>query len=101
MQDSKLFLNVKFLSKREFFSEYLFKYDEKTIYYLTQKYNYKVSIAKSFLDNMLCLDNEKKNSAKLQFLIKLKQELNENKLLIYNKLFITYYINISLRNLKK
>ena len=32
-----LFLNVKFYTKKDFFKEYFFDYNEKTIYYLVNK----------------------------------------------------------------
>jgi len=78
--ETKIFLNVKFFTKKEFFCEYLFKYDEKTISYLVNKYNYKVDIAKMYLDNLYFVEDKNYKSNKLNFLVKLKRELIDNNL---------------------
>lgn len=83
------FLNIKFYTKKEFFNEYFFKYDENTLYYLIKKYNYKIDVAKMYLDNLIYIDTNKKyKSNKLNYLVKLKEELNNNNLLIYNDNFL-------------
>ena len=92
----KIFLNVKIMSKKEFFNEYLFKYNEKTISYLVNVYNYKVDVAKMYLNNLYHVDNKEYKDSKLQFLVNLKNELIEKKLLIFNDLFKT---NISKKNI--
>ena len=85
MSKNHIFLNVKFYSKKEFFKEYLFNYNEKTLVFLTQKYNLKIDIAKMYLDNLFYIDvNKKYNSPKLQYLVNLKKELDDNNLLEYN-----------------
>ena len=82
------FLDIKFYTKKEFFEEYLFKYDEKAICYLIDKYNYKIEIAKMYLDNLKYIDeNIIYKSSKLNYLVKLKKELDDNNLIIYNKEF--------------
>ncbi len=87
LSEKKLFLNIKFFSKKEFFNEYLFKYNERTLAYLINKYNYKVDIAKMYLNNLYNIENKKYSNEKLQFLTNLKEELNEKKLLTYNENF--------------
>jgi len=94
--ETKIFLNVKFFTKKEFFCEYLFKYDEKTISYLVNKYNYKVDIAKMYLDNLYFVEDKNYKSNKLNFLVKLKRELIDNNLLIFNNNFKKFINNFKI-----
>jgi len=94
MSQNHIFLNVKFYSKKSFLDEYLFKYDEKTIYYLVNKYNLKVDIAKMYLDNLKVVEDKFYNNPKIDYLVNLKKELDNEKLLKYNiefKEFIKNY----------
>jgi len=91
MSKNHIFLNVKFYSKKEFLNEYLFSYDEKAIYYLFNKYKYKVEIAKMYLENLYFIkDNKEYKSSKLNYLVKLKEELVKEKLLKFNNNFKNY-----------
>ena len=90
LTNNSLFLNIKIMSKKEFFQEYLFKYNEETISYLSNKYNYKVDIVKMYLNNLYFLEDKEYSSDKLNFLVKLKKELIENNLLIFNDNFQDY-----------
>lgn len=87
LNKKQLFLNIKFFSKKEFLNEYLFKYNERTLAYLINKYNYKVDIAKMYLNNLYNIENREYSNEKLQFLTNLKEELDKDKLLIYNDNF--------------
>ena len=40
-------INVKIMTYQEFLKEYIFNYDEQTIYYVMQKYNVIKKIAKT------------------------------------------------------
>lgn len=94
MSQNHIFLNVKFYTKKAFLDEYLFSYNEKTIYYLVNKYKLKVEIAKMYLNNLYCVENKVYDSPKLNYLVSLKKELDEQKLLKYNddfKEFIKKY----------
>jgi len=86
----KCFLNVKFFSKKDFINNYLFRYNEKAISYLVNKYQIKVNIAKMYLENIYYVDNKKYKSPKLNKLVSIKNELIENKLLIFNDNFKNY-----------
>ncbi len=88
-----VFCHVKFFTKKEFWQEYLFKFDEKALYYLVSKYNLKISIAKMYLNNLYYLPTSNNENPKLNFLSKIKNELAEQKLLIYNPLFKNYIQN--------
>ncbi len=84
---SQTLLRVKFYSKKEFFREYFFSYDEESIYYVVKKYKVKVSIAKMYLENLILIEDKEYQNEKLKFLKKLKEELKEEHLLKENPLF--------------
>ena len=50
------FFDIKFYTKNEFFNEYLFKYDERSLYYLIDNYNFKIDVAKMYLNNLKYID---------------------------------------------
>lgn len=89
-KDNKLY-PITFMSLKEFIDNYYFTYDEKAIYYLMTTYHYKYDVAKVYLDNLIYIEDINYPSDKLNYLVKLKQELKENNLLIYNELF-KYFI---------
>ncbi len=86
----KELLNIKFMSKKEFLDSYFFSYDEKKIYYLYKKYNYKISIIKIFLDSLRYVNEKTYNNEKLDFLVSIKKELNKENLLYYDATFKDY-----------
>ncbi|MBQ8891354.1 MAG: PD-(D/E)XK nuclease family protein [Bacilli bacterium] len=89
LESSKL-LNIKIMSLKEFYNNYFFSYDEKTIYYVKNKYNVTREIACIYLDNLkYVIDNELKDS-KINFLKELYNDLKNNNLLTFNKLFKSY-----------
>jgi hypothetical protein len=90
---SKGLYNIKFMSLEELEHRYYFDYSNKTIYYLMQKYNYKYDIAKMYLDNLYFLQDNNFDNSKLVKLMNLKQELDNNNLLIYDNLFKSYVKN--------
>ncbi len=78
-------LNIKFMSIDELIHNYLFDYDEKTIYYLINRYKIKYEIAIMYLKNLYYIDESKQyQDKKIQYLIKIKEDLANKKLLIYN-----------------
>lgn len=72
---NKKMLNLKIMTLDEFKNNYFGYCDERAIYYLVKKYNYKFSVAKTYLNNFLFLP--------------LKNELLENNLIIDNKMFVS------------
>ena len=68
-----------------------FDYDYEAIAYIIKKYNVNIDIAKIYLENMYFIKNI--NSEKGQFLLALKKELEEQKLLIKNEIFLNYIQN--------
>ena len=81
--------NIKFMSLEEFIKKYTFDYDNETIYNVMNKYNVNLDTALIYLKNLYYisdkLDNEKMNKLK-----EIKEYLDSNNLLIYNKLFVNY-----------
>ena len=81
--------NIKFMSLEEFIKKYTFDYDNKTIYNLMKQYNINYDTAIIYLNNLYYI-SDKFNSSKMNKLKEIKQYLDDNKLLIYNKQFINY-----------
>lgn len=82
--------NVKIITFSEFKNKYFFLYDNKTIYYLMNKYGYKYEVCLVYLKNLYYIENKIYKSDKLNFLKDLKNELDKENLLIYNNLFKEY-----------
>ncbi len=93
LNEKKELINIKFMTQKELLSKYYFSYDEKTIYYLINKYKINESIAKVYLDNLLFVENKKYNNQKLDKLVQIKEELLKEKLLIKDELFLNYLKN--------
>ena len=83
----------KIYTLSEFNKLYFFDYNEKTIYYVMNKYNIKYEIAKIYVNNLYNIKNKTYSNHKLKFLNELKQELMDNKLLKRNKLFNKFLTN--------
>ena len=95
-KEEKLY-NIKFMTKEEYKSNYYFSYDESALYYLMNKYNYNLAVAKVYLNNLYVIDIDKNyKSEKLIFLQRIKKELIENNLLKINSSFKEY---ISTKNI--
>jgi len=93
LKRSKL-LNVKVMNMNEFISKYCFEYDEKAILYIMNKYNVKYEIALMYIRNLYYIENKEYNVNKLDFLVQLKIELDDNKLLKYSFQFRKYLSEI-------
>ena len=86
LEDNKKIINVKFMTLNEYKKSVLFNYDENTLYYLVKK-NMKPDNAITILNNLYYIDNKKYNNEKLDYLVSIKKELDDNNLLIYDNLF--------------
>ena len=75
--------NIKFMSLKEWIDSLTFTYDEKSIYYLIKKYDMNYDVANIYLNNLKYAVNNV--SDKTNKLTKIKNELIENNLLIYDK----------------
>lgn len=87
-------VNVKVMNMNEFITKYCFDYDENTITYIMRKYNVKYEIALVYIKNLYYIEDKEYDVKKLDFLVKLKRDLDENNLLIYNNMFKKYVANI-------
>lgn len=89
-------INVKIMNIHEFISKFCFDFDENAILYVMNKYNVKYEIAVMYIKNLYYVEDKVYNIKKLDFLVELKKELEENNLLIYNQLFKNYVKNVPL-----
>ena len=88
LSEEKELKNIKFFSLKEFINNLTFSYDEKAIYHLMKKYNYKYDNAKIILDNLYYIEDKKYNNKKLDNLLEAKNDIKD--LLIYNDYFKNY-----------
>ena len=79
--------NVKIYTITQFIKEYLFDYQEDAIYYLMNRYKIKYEVALVYLKNIYFVEDKKYSKDKLDNLVQIKKDLNDNSLLIYNSLF--------------
>ena len=84
------FFNISFLSMKELKNKLYFTFDNRAIYYLMKKYNFKYDVAITYLNNLLYISNKNYNAPKLDKLVEIKRELEDNNLLIYDKYFKDY-----------
>lgn len=91
LEASEEILDIKFYEKNKFIKKMLFDYDEKTIDYVMNNYNYTYLNTKIILDNLiyLMLEFDYKND-KILFLQKLYNELLEENLLIISDNFYNF-----------
>ena len=85
-------VNVKVITPHELITNYYFDYDEKSVYYLMNKYNIKYSVARIYIENMYYVDDSS-DIDKIKNLYNMKQELINNKLLKNNELFKDFINN--------
>ena len=79
--------NIKVMSFNSFLDNFLFCFNEKTIFHLMNEYNLKYDVALIYLNNLRFVEDKNYKSDKLNKLVKLKQYLKEKGLLKYNCLF--------------
>lgn len=80
--------NIKIMTDKEFIRSYYFDYDLETIYYLMNKYKIKYEVVLVYLKNLYYIKDKDYNNDKLNKLVEIKKELDSNKLLKYNPLFL-------------
>lgn len=86
ISNEKKIINLKFYTLNEFKKAYFGTYKVEAIYYLMKKYNYKYDVALTHLDNYY-FDSELKEELEENELI-IKEKININKIIIigYNKI---------------
>ena len=93
LSKTKRLINIKFYNMSSFLKEYLFDYSEETIYYLIDKYKYKVDIAREYIKNLYYIKDKEYKNKKIQKLRIIKEELDKEKLLVYNNNFKDFISN--------
>ena len=88
INECKKLIPVKFISLKELYNLYYFNYDEKALYYLINKYNFKYDVAKTYLDKLIYIENTEFRSDKLNDLKNIKKELESNDIIKKNENFI-------------
>ena len=78
-------INVKVITLSELKKKYYFDYDNKAIYFVSNKYNCIPEIAKIYIENIYFIGDI--DTKKVNFLKEVKEELDNNNLLTYNNLF--------------
>ena len=87
--DSKL-LNVKIMSLEEIKKHIYFDYDIEAKLYIMDNYNIKEDIASVILELLYVISDKDYSDERLILLKEIKNKLIENKLLIYDKMFLNY-----------
>lgn len=90
LTNNKLIINIKIMSFNEYIKNYYFDYDIKTIKYLYDKYGMKIDNIKELINNLYYVSDKEYNDPKLDYLVSIKKELDDNNLLIYNPYFKKY-----------
>ena len=82
--------NIKVITLVEMRKKFYFDYDNHAVYYLMKKYGYQYDVAKMYLSHLYEVEDNSFGSSKIKKIIDLKNELKDNKLLIYFPNFIEY-----------
>ncbi len=86
--------NYKILTMDELKQELFFSYDIDAILYIVNKYNIKPENANEYINYMYFLEDKEYKSSKLNMLLKIKKELEENNLLKKDELFLNIIKNM-------
>lgn len=99
---------IKMMNIDEFIKKMTFSYDEEAIISLIKSYGFNYEVAKMYLDNLCYVEDKDYSNEKLDFLVKIKKELRDKKLLKYNNSFLEYvrktpiiFYNVRINNFMK
>ena len=67
--------NIKVMTISSFIDNFLFTFDDKTIYYLMNEYGLKYDVALMYLNNLKFIENRQYSFNKLNELVRLKKHL--------------------------
>lgn len=93
LNDTNELFSIKFMNINEVVKSLFFDYDEKSIHYLMDKYDMPYEVVNTYIKNMYYVEYKEYDSNKLNTLVKYKQELDDNNLLIKDKFFIDFISN--------
>ncbi len=88
---NKLLYNIKFYTFKELKKKLFFDYDNKTLEYVIKKLNVSLKVARIYLENLYFLKDIK--NPKIDFLLNLKKDLENENLLIIDPLFKSFLKN--------
>ncbi len=88
LTDNKIMKDIKFLSFSELNIGLKYDYTNEAINYVMNHYNVKYLDAKTYIDDTYYLNENSYKEPKLQKLLTIKEDLENNRLLIYDDLFI-------------
>lgn len=83
----KKIVDAKFMDLNEYRRNWFFDYDLKSIKYLVDKHGLSINNAKEIIENLYYLEDKNYDDEKLNKLLSYKKDLDDNGLLIYNRLF--------------
>lgn len=84
--DEEIFNNVKIITFNDLKKGLMFDYTNETINYVMSNYNTNYQVSKEYINSLYYLDDSIENE-KFVFLTKLKNDLDNNSLLIYDNLY--------------
>lgn len=85
--------SYKIFSEKELKKNLFFDYDLRAIDYLVKQYQLKIEVAQEYLNNLYYIENKNYRSKKLKDLLKIKNDLLVNNLLIIDKSFLDVIAN--------
>lgn len=89
------FVNYKMMSLDEVRDHIYFSYDVRAVLYLMQHYLFNMDAASDVLESLYYLDKDSYVDDKLNNLVKMKEELDKEKLLYYDDMFLDYIDSIT------
>ncbi len=87
LSENREILDIKFVDLNEYKRNRLFDYGLDAVKYLVDKHGLSVGNAKEILNNIYYVENMEYGNEKLDNLVKFRRELENNGLLIHNRLF--------------
>ncbi|MBO7677423.1 MAG: PD-(D/E)XK nuclease family protein [Erysipelotrichaceae bacterium] len=89
-QEKEVF-DIKFIDLNEYKKNILFDYDLNAVRYLNSKYGLSISNAREILENLYFVEDKRYGVKKLDDLVTYKTELEQEGLLIHNRLFDRFF----------
>jgi len=97
ISESKVLIDIHFFSVSEIIKRCYFDYDYKSIYCLSKKFNISYQNATTFISNIkYLLYSNSIEDAKYAYLLKMKEYLDSENLLIYDSKFLEFLSNYNI-----
>ena len=88
IDDNNLLLNIKIMNFNDLKKGLLFDYTNEAINFLMEKYQINYDVAQSYIRDLYYVEEKNYDAEKWQYLRRMKSDLEDNHLLIYDDLFI-------------